>query len=61
MVNLFAPLCLRQGRILIHTGQKTPGHPNWTAEPLFTFQNPVSTIVLPGYPEPLGVRAGGLP
>ncbi|GAB4818559.1 hypothetical protein N2152v2_005605 [Parachlorella kessleri] len=52
--RLLRDSCLDQGRILLHTGQKTPGHPNYTRDGLFEPKNPVVDVTLPGYPEPLG-------
>jgi hypothetical protein len=45
------PACL-QGHMILHSGLKTPDHPNFTAEPVFTVHS-VPAYVLPGYPEPL--------
>lgn len=41
-----------QDRIILHSGEKTPGHANYTLEKLFDFQ--MDELILPGYPEPLG-------
>lgn len=43
---------LQEGMVL-HSGQKTPGHPNFTHGPLFEVAE-VPHYVLPGYEEPLG-------
>jgi hypothetical protein len=48
-------ITMYQGRILLHTGEKTPGHPKYTDKPLFTFDHIAAPFALPGYPEALGV------
>ena len=45
--------------MILHSGEKTPDHPSFTPDPLFSVQA-VPAYVLPGYPEPLvGGRVGG--
>lgn len=44
--------CIDHSRIILHSGQRTPGHPNYTDDPLFPLT--IKQITLPGYEEPLG-------
>ncbi|EFN50995.1 expressed protein [Chlorella variabilis] len=51
--KMFHKACFDQENLLLHSGQKTPDHPNFTHDELFKTY-PVPAYVLPGYEEPLG-------
>lgn len=44
--------CLDHGRVILHSGQKTPGHASWTNDPIVDIK--LGGLLLPGYDEPLG-------
>ncbi|KAI7844869.1 hypothetical protein COHA_001522 [Chlorella ohadii] len=51
--RVFHQACFDQGGMILHSGEKTPDHPNFTPDPLFKAAS-YPSYLLPGYEEPLG-------